>query len=389
MAIHDHAPDRRGGLFLWGGILAGLAFLALALTHGFGLFAGKAEDSGDAPLMVRRGNLIVVPQGSALRPRLTVATATLRPYSPNLLLPAVVESDPSRTAAVLPALGGRVVELKVALGDRVARGQLLAVIDSGDLAQAYADDDRATAQLQLNDRNLAREAEQNRIGAASDRDLDQARSDRAGALAEFTRTQARLRALGADPSAGKPATRLLQVIAPVSGSIIALAVTPGTIINDPAQPLMTIADLSTVWVTAMAPEKDIASVSRNQDAEIRLDAYPGRVLHGRVLFVADVVEADTRRTRLRIALANPGFTLKPNMFATVTLAGAAESRVVLPSSALLMNNDRTSVFVATAPWTFERRVVEPQLGEGSEVAIRSGLAGGEQVVVAGGILLND
>ena len=77
------------------------------------------------------------------------------------------------------------------------------------------------------------------------------------------------------------------------------------------------------------------------------------------------------------------------MFATVTLTGTAQSQVVLPASALLMNNDRTSVFVATAPWTFERRTVDPQLEEGSSVAIRSGVAAGEQVVVKGGILLND
>jgi cobalt-zinc-cadmium efflux system membrane fusion protein len=389
MAIHDHAPDRRGGLFLWGGILAGLAFLVLALTHGFGLFSANGKGSSEPQLMVRRGNQIVVPEGSALRSRLTVAPAGVQPFTPQLQLPAVVESDPSRTAAVLPALGGRVVELKVALGDRVTRGQLLAVIDSGDLAQAWADDDRAAAELKLNDRNLARQEEQNRIGAASDRDLDQARSDRAAALAEYTRTQARLRALGVQPSAERPAARLLQVTAPVSGSVTALAVTPGTVINDPTQPLLTIADLSTVWVTAMVAEKDLAAVSRNQDAEIRLDAYPGRVLHGKVLFVADVVDADSRRDRLRIALPNADIALKPNMFATVTLSGAKAERVVLPSSALLMNNDRTTVFVATAPWTFERRTVEPQLEEGAEVAIRSGLAGGEQVVVGGGILLND
>jgi len=109
----------------------------------------------------------------------------------------------------------------------------------------------------------------------------------------------------------------------------------------------------------------------------------------KVLFVSDVIEADSRRNKIRIAFANSDYALKPNMFASVTLAGPQRSLVVLPSSALLMNNDRTSVFVATAPWTFERRTVDPQLDEGSSVAIRSGVAAGEQVIVKGGILLND
>jgi cobalt-zinc-cadmium efflux system membrane fusion protein len=118
-------------------------------------------------------------------------------------------------------------------------------------------------------------------------------------------------------------------------------------------------------------------------------AYPDRPLHGKVLIVGDVIEPDSRRNKIRIAFANADYALKPNMFATVTLIGPSQPQVVLPSSSLLMNNDRTTVFVATAPWTFERRTVEPQLEEGPSVAIRSGISAGEQVVVKGGILLND
>jgi cobalt-zinc-cadmium efflux system membrane fusion protein len=160
-------------------------------------------------------------------------------------------------------------------------------------------------------------------------------------------------------------------------------------INDPTQPLMTLADLSTVWVTALVPEKDVHAVYKNQKAEVTLSAYPDKVLHGSVLFVSDVMEADSRRNKLRIAFPNADYALKPNMFASVTVIGPDRTEIVVPSSALLMNNDRTSVFVATAPWTFERRNVDPDLGDGATVAIRSGLAAGDSVVVKGGILLND
>jgi membrane fusion protein, heavy metal efflux system len=136
-------------------------------------------------------------------------------------------------------------------------------------------------------------------------------------------------------------------------------------------------------------EEDLAGIALNQDAEVNVDAYPGKTMHGKVLFVSDVIEPDSRRNKTRIAFENPDVFLKPNMFATVRLRGTPLRRVVLPSSALLMNNDRTTVFVATAPWTFERRTVEPLLEEGTQVAIRSGIQPGEQVVVKGGILLND
>jgi cobalt-zinc-cadmium efflux system membrane fusion protein len=314
--------------------------------------------------------------------------APVEPVTPKLVLPAVVESDPARTAAIFPPLGGRVRELKVALGERVVRGQTLALIDSPDLAQAYDDNDKASDALRLTEKILARQQEQSKLGTASDQDLDQAKSNAAQAAAEHLRTEARLKTLGVAVDA-KPSTRLLTVTAPLSGSVTTLAITPGTIINDTGQPIMTIADLSVIWVTAMLPEKDVAAVSKDQDAEVSLVAYPERILHGKVLFISDVIEPDSRRDKLRIVFVNADRALKPNMFATVTLAGTAGERIVLPSSALLMNNDRTSVFVAVAPWTFERRTVDPELQEGTSVAIRSGVKAGDQVVVKGAILLND
>jgi membrane fusion protein, heavy metal efflux system len=388
MQIHDHAPNAWGRSFLWGGILLGLLLVAVLLTHGFGLLgAGKPADTEPA-MLVRQGNQIVIPESSPLRKRLTVTPAHAEAISAKLVLPAVVESDPARTAAVLPPLGGRVVEIKVALGDRVRQGQVLAVIDSPDLGQAFDDNDKAADASQLTQKNLTRQEEQFKLGTASNRDLDQARSDNAQASSEYARTQARLKVLGVSAERQQHST-LLSVQAPVSGSVTTLTIARGNMINDPTQPIMTVADLSTVWVTALVPEKDVAAVAKDQDAEVSLSAYPGRVLHGKVLFISDIIEPDSRRDKLRIAFPNADVSLKPNMFATVTLVGPKETRVILPTSALLMNNDRTSVFVATAPWTFERRTVEAQLEEGPTVTLGSGVKDGEQVVVKGGILLND
>ena len=396
MPIHDHQPSFRGGAFLWGGIGLGLLLLIALLTHGFGLLGRTDKGSAEPALMVRQGEKITVPEGSALRSRLGLEAASARAVNPKLSLPAVVESDPARTAAVLTPLSGRLIALKVALGDRVSRGQVVAVIDSPDLAQAYNDNDKAADSFKLTEKNLGRQEAQNKLGVASDKDLDQARSDYAQAAAEYTRTQARLKMLGIVATTTSPgvsattsAARELSVAAPVGGSVTALNVAPGNMINDPTQPLMTIADLSTVWITAMVPERDIAAVAKNQDAEVTLAAYPERMLKGKVLFLSDVIDPDSRRGKIRIAFANGDYALKPNMFATVSLSGNARTLVVVPSSALLMNNDRTSVFVATAPWTFERRNVEAELEEGTSVAIRSGLSAGEQVLVKGAILLND
>jgi membrane fusion protein, heavy metal efflux system len=388
MEIFDHSATARGRAFLWGGVAAGVLLIVVLFTRGFGLLGGGRGASPDSPSLLHQGDKIVIPEGSPLRQRLTVLPASAQAVSGRLTLPGVVEADPARTAAVLTPLGGRVRELKVALGDRVAAGQVLATIDSPDLAQAHEENDKAADNFELTRKNLERQEGQHRIGAASDRDLDQARSDHAQAAAEYVRTQARLRAVGAAADA-KEHSRWLTLRAPFAGSVTALSVAPGNMINDPTQPLMTIADLGTVWVTALVPEKDVGTVAKGQEVEVAIAAYPGQTRRGNVLFVSDVIEADSHRNKLRIAFENAGYGLKPNMFATVTLFEAQRPRVILPTSALLMNNDRTSVFVATGPWTFERRIVEPELAEGPTVVIASGVTAGERVVVKGGILLND
>src|SRR5271154_5386225 len=141
MPIHDHEPSLRGRAFLWGGVALGLLFLLALFTRGFGLLGRSGAGGQAAELMLRQGDKIIVPEGSALRSRLTVMAAALQPISAKL---------------VLPALGGRVLELKVALGERVARGQVLAVIDSPDLAQAYDDNDKAADALRLAEKTLTR-----------------------------------------------------------------------------------------------------------------------------------------------------------------------------------------------------------------------------------------
>jgi cobalt-zinc-cadmium efflux system membrane fusion protein len=137
------------------------------------------------------------------------------------------------------------------------------------------------------------------------------------------------------------------------------------------------------------PEKDIAFVFPGQTVKVTFRSYPDDVFEGKVLFVSDVVESDTRRNKVRIAFDNPDKILKPNMFANATFAAPPVSQLIVPTSALLMTNDRTSVFVEVSDWAFERRNIEIAQQEGTAVAVKSGIRPGERVVVKGGVRLND
>ena len=377
---------------------ATLVLIALVAAAGFGIYrvasrgeAVRAQEPSThetAAFYTVEGGQITVPPTSPLRTRLGVAEVADKMIQRSLTLPAVVEADPARTAKVLPSVAGRVVDLKVQLGARVAAGEVLAVIESGDLAQAFSDLEKARSALTLTKQTLDRLLILEKTRAISVKDREQAQSDYAQAQSEFERAQNRLQAIGA-PSDQKGDDRHLSMKAPVAGSVIDLQMAPGAFLNDATAAVMTIADLSTVWVTANVPEKDTALISKGQSVDVVFTAYPNEVFKGKVLFVSDVLDPDTRRTKVRIAFDNPDIRLKPNMFANATFLAPAQAMPAVPTTALILRGETDQVFVEVSPWVFQARPVEVAFQQGDEAIVARGVKAGERVVVKGGVLLND
>jgi cobalt-zinc-cadmium efflux system membrane fusion protein len=362
-----------------------------AVRAAIGVLAGRPSAVAaprESTAVERVGNRVIVPEGSPVRGKLTIGPVAEQELQRKLVLPAIVEADPARTVKVLPPVTGRVTDLMVQLGERVVQGQELAVIDSGDLAQAYADIEKAKSVVTLTRKALDRQLGLEKASAAAIKDREQAQSDYGQAVAELERAETRLRAIGA-PEDRKPESRLLTLKAPAAGSLIDLQVARGAFLNDPTAAIMTIANLGTVWVTANVPENDTARVTKGQDVAVALPAYPGEVFAGKVLFVSDILDPDTRRTKVRIAFANPDLRLKPNMFAEATFLAPREKAAVVPTQALVLKNETDQVFVEVAPWTYEARPVEVSFQQGDRAIIARGLQPGQRVVTRGGVLLND
>jgi len=346
----------------------------------------KTAESADHPMVTVHGSQLSVPADSPLKKRLVVAAVGVATSAHGMNIPGVVEADPTATVNILPPLTGRLTELKVKLGDVVKAGQVVAVISSPDLAQAWADFDRAHDALELARRAQERGAGVNAAGANAAKDLELINSNYNQALAESNRSEQRLKALGVNQ---QDKSRLLQIAAPVAGSITALNNGTGSYLNDPTAAIMTISNLEQVWVTANVPENLVAALHQGQQASITLDAYPGQLWQGKVSSVSALLEADTRRNKARIRFKNTDGRLKPNMYANVKLDIPQNGKLMVPTSALLMNNDSITVFVEVAPWTFTRRTVTIGSEDGDQVSVSSGLAAGERVIIRGGVLIND
>jgi cobalt-zinc-cadmium efflux system membrane fusion protein len=372
-------------------VAAGIAIYYVA-SRGDALRAQEPSLHDTAAFYTVEGERIRVPATSPLRTKLGIADVADKTIQRSLTLPAVVEADPARTAKVLPPVTGRVIELKVQLGARVNEGNVLAVIDSSDLAQAVSDLEKARSALTLTKQTLDRLLILEKTRAISVKDREQAQSDNAQAQSEFERAQNRLQAIGVSADLKpdqKGDTRRMPIKAPVTGSVIDLQMAPGAFLNDPTAAVATIADLSTVWATANVPEKDTALVSKGQGVDVVFTAYPNEVFKGNVLFVPDVLDPDTRRTKVRIAFANPDMRLKPNMFAIATFLAPEQALPAVPTTAVMLRNETDQVFVEVAPWVFEARPVEIAFQQGNEAMVARGLKAGDRVVVKGGVLLND
>lgn len=375
------SPDRTRKV-----LLPMLAVVILAACHTKS--AAPANNAAEAT-HVWQNNVVTVPEASELRHFLVLGKATLRSVQTELLAPAVLEADPSKVANILPPLSGRIAHLYVHLGDNVRAGQPLFTIDSSDLAQARADLKHAQQSLVFFKKALVRAedlAAHNNIISA--KDLEQAQTDYAGAQAELERAQAVFSTFGI-PLNTNESPRQLTVKSPVSGRVSTLSAVAGTFANDNTAALMTVSDVSTLWFTASVQEKDLATVKAGEEVEATVQAFPGETFKGRVAFVADQLDADTRTIKVRIAYQNADGRLRPNMFATVRFLGVARDVVVVPTAALLQNDANVQVFVQTAPWAFTARTLTIGARSGEFTEVLTGLAAGTDIVVKNGVLLND
>jgi cobalt-zinc-cadmium efflux system membrane fusion protein len=345
-----------------------------------------SSSTGDAVMFTDDHGLLTVPEASPLRSHLEIQPVIAGGKTLTLELPATVEADPARTVNILAPLMGRVVSLKVGLGDRVVQDQVLAQLVSGDLALAYSDEDKAQDALELAKKSLDRARGVHEAGGSADKDLEAAQSAVNQAQAEATRAHARLQSLNG-VVAGRG--RELLLTAPQSGVVTALALATGAQVSDPTATLMTVTNLDHVFLTANVAEGDIGKITLGTEAEIVLTAYPTQPLHAKVTEVNALVEPDTRRQKVRIDLANDDRRLMPNMYATVRIIIPAMGAVIVPQSALLMKNDAVSVMVEVKPWVFQRRTLHIADETETSASVLSGLEAGDRVVVKGGILLND
>jgi cobalt-zinc-cadmium efflux system membrane fusion protein len=260
--------------------------------------------------------------------------------------------------------------------------------------QAEAGERQAQAASTKAEADLLRTADLYEHRAVAQKDMLAAQNDQAQARAalETARAalqQARRKLELLELKHSGDARPVIHVRAPMSGKVLEVNVAPGEYRNDTGTPLMTIADLSRVWISSDVPESAIRLIRVGERVTITMVAYPGEEFEGRVARIADVLDPQTRTVKVHVEMVNPGGRFRPEMFVTIRHSGESRPTPVLPVAAIVQEYGRPIVFLERAPGRFERREVTLGPRTGDVVPVVSGVQAGERAVVDGGVLLKD
>lgn len=357
-----------------------LPFLLLLCTA---LSGCRAKTERAAPTHERLGDRSVRVDGPS---RAYVRTEQVKAASGDASrsLVAHVSFDERQVARLGSPVTGRVADIKVVTGDVVTKGMALATIRAADIASSQAQlADAKTSRLQA-EREAERAKRLVTEGAGSDAERQKAESALELARAEEVRAGA---ALGAIGGAGGSASYVVK--SPIAGTVVERNVAVGTQVTDSAdKPLLTVADLSKVWILADVYEQDLPFVEKGQPVVVHVLAFPERTFDGTLGYVSQVLDQSTRSATARIELDNTSGLLKPGMMARVEARGLSRGTITVPTSALLARRDQFYVFVKRADGSFEEREVTIAEQHGQHATLLTGLRLGEEVVVEGAILLD-
>ena len=376
--------------------MAAVAILAATAALGAGV-AGchRSEAAASSQTDVPAGQAWLT-QEQVNEAHIVVGTLDEQDVDDTILSSGRVTFDDQRVAHVYSPVTGRVARIEASLGERIHRGQALAVITSPDIGQASSDLGKADADLIAAEHDFKRKKDLFDAHAASQADYEASEDNYRKAKAEKERAyqKAFLLRTGNVDNVSQGYT----LSSPIDGELIARSVNPGIEVQGQygggtAVELFTVGELDRVWILADVYEMDLARVKVGARVTVKVIAYPGKVFDGRVDWVSGALDPASRTAKVRCTFENPERLLKPEMYATVSISVEEKKALALPKGAVLRLGDATVVFIEVGKTPdgrvkFERLPVKVDEGEGSQwLPVEHGLDKGTPVVTQGAILL--
>lgn len=312
--------------------------------------------------------------------------------SADLVLPARIAANPTQMVHIYPLISGRVLSLNILPGQEVHKGQKIGSLQSSDAAQARSDFEKAKIEADRADLQLDRGKQLLAHDVMAQRDYDDLKALDQADHAELERARQSLLMLGFTEN---DTSDVVPITSPIGGVVLDVGTGPGELQRslDNATAIATIADIDSVWIIGDLYPRDQSSVRVGQPTTISVNGYPDLTLHGTISNISDAVDPTSLTLKVRVILPNPGHRLKPDMYASMTIAGRPRSVIVVPATAVIQNGHDSFVYVETAPAQgstppkYERRTITLGEAHGDSDEIAQGLNDGDKVVTSGAELL--
>jgi membrane fusion protein, heavy metal efflux system len=312
-----------------------------------------------------------------LQKNVVIDTVKLQLVKNIISLSGKIEANEDKWVKVFPVVGGMVQEMKVQLGDYVKKGQTLAIVRSGEIADYEDQLTNAQSSVKIASKTLNSTREMYKSGLASEKDVITAETELEKAQADLKRSEQTNSIYGSRTNATE------DIIAPVSGYVIEKNVTDQEQYKaDATQPFFIIANLDEVWVMANVFETDIAKIKTGFDAEVNVIAYKDKVFKGKVDRIFSILDPQSRVMKVRIKVPNKDNLLKPEMFAQITIKynDNANQLPAIPSQAIIFDKNRNYVMVYKNKCDVETREIEIFEVAGNTTYLKSGLKAGEKII---------
>jgi len=357
------------------------------------LIAGCNKDDKTAAAAPPADPALVAPAPELIA-QLKLAPVSTQPVAETLRVAGRIDFDEQRLARIGATITGRVTDIDALLGQEVKKGEVLARLNSSELSTQQLAYLRARAQLELNRRNAERAQSLFEADVIAAAELQRRQSEFQISLAETRAASDQLQLLGVTPASidrlGKQGAvnSLTPVVSTLNGHVVERKLAQGQVVQ-PADALFVVADLSRVWAVAQVPEQQVSQVKVGQSVSIEVPALGNEKLVGKLIYVGQTINPETRTVLVRTELDNSDGRLKPAMLASMLIEARAVERQVVQASAVVRENDEDHVFVAERDGVF--RLTKVKLGpeQGGQRVVISGLQGKEKVVVDGAFHLNN
>jgi len=308
-------------------------------------------------------------------------------FTKSLKLPGTVKSSPNGIVNVTSSVNGVIERVLVNIGQNVHVGEPLFLVKSADVANLYSSYLQAKAQYELAEKTYKLTKKLYDIGSMSKFDLDNAIANLKSSKALMDGYYAQMKIIGLKGGGSYVMTK--YITSPSDGVVAKLNIHPGEkIIVDPYTPLATIVDTSHVMVEADAFSKDIRFIKPGELVDITTSSYPGVDFKGKVFYVGDIVDPNTRTYKVYIRVKNIDNFLKPNMFVNVEILPSTVQAIPIPQSALIFDNNKFYVLKYENGKYVKTEVKIYQIKDGTAY-VKSGLNPGDEIVASGSLLLKD